>query len=125
MINGFYDKRDLKKEVVSEGFVEEEERLSRKKEDRQGRLPVFGGTPEQKVRKIFWKLVLAEYESRGKEKPDAALTARQFAGKLDDGSKTAQWEELAAIYEKARYSSESVSKEESRQASVLARQIKR
>lgn len=124
LIEGFYEKRYEKKEVLVEGFLEEEERIGKKKETKESRLPLLGGTPEQKIRRIFWKTVQAEYEKLGDQEPDRSQTARQFAGKFG-GEKSGDWEALAALYEKARYGENSVTKEECRQAGILARRIRR
>ena len=124
LMEGFYEKRSYKKEVLVEGFLEEEEHIGRKQENKQSRLPVLGGTPEQKIRRIFWKTVTAEYEQLGDQKPDLSQTARQFAQKFS-GDKAKEWEELAALYEKARYGKDSVTREDCRQASALARRIRR
>lgn len=124
LMEGFYEKRGVKREVEREGFLEEEERISRKQGEKSFRLPVLGGTPEQKVRRIFWKAVLSEYEKRGIERIEKEKTARQLAEKFSD-EKAAEWTALAGLYDKARYGNRSVTKEESRQAGVLARQIRK
>ena len=124
MIEGFYENKQLKKEVFVEGFLEEEERIGKNKESRQVKLPVLGGTPQQKVRRIFWKAVIAEYEKLGEQKPDLSQTARQFAQRFA-GDKSAEWNELAALYEKARYADEGVTREDARMASSLAKKIRK
>ena len=124
LIDGFYENRMVRNEVLVEGYLEEEERIGRKKETRQSIMPVLGGTPAQKVRRIFWKAVVAEYGKLGEQKPDPASTARQFAAKFS-GENADEWKELAELYEKARYAQTDVTKEEQKRAAVLARKVKR
>ena len=88
------------------------------------KLPVLGGTLQQKVRRTFWKAVTAEYEKLGEQKPDPSQTARQFAQRFA-GEKSAEWNELAALYEKARYADGEVTREDVRQAAALAKRIRR
>ena len=124
MIEGFYENKQIKKEVFVEGFLEEEERIGKNKESRQVKLPVLGGTLQQKVRRTFWKAVTAEYEKLGEQKPDPSQTARQFAQRFA-GEKSAEWNELAALYEKARYADGEVTREDVRQVAALAKRIRR
>lgn len=127
VIRSFYGREREKREVCREGFVEEEERLGEKKSGFKEKLPAIGGTPAQKVRRIFKRTVNAS--KKGKE--DAGLTARtarELAAWCADtehipSAKENEWSELAALYERARYTENEVTKEQVREAGRLSHRI--
>lgn len=79
MIRSFYGREKTKKEVRQEGFVEEQERLQEKKDVRKARLPVVGGTPAQRVRRIFKKTIQEMTKGVDTAKTMDAQTARELA----------------------------------------------
>lgn len=127
LIRSFYGRERVKKEVRQEGFVEEEERLNEKKGAIKERIPVIGGTPAQRVRRIFRRTVKAF--AKGKE--DAGLsakTARELAAWCADAElvspvRTNEWDALTELYERARYTEREVTKEDVREAGRLSYRI--
>ena len=57
MIRTFYEREGKAREIVGEGYLEEEERLDRDSFKKEKKLPFIGGTPEEKVRRIYKKTV--------------------------------------------------------------------
>lgn len=165
VVKSFYGRKRVRREVLQEGYVEEEERLERKKNHTGRGIPAIGGTPGQRVRRIFRKAVwqgvreegkkaskssaansrllmdmaeiqrLAEQEQKGEVRKEGAAglkarTARELAllcaGKTEEPSKAAkEWEALTALYEKARYTQESITKEDVRRAAHLSTRLGR
>lgn len=147
LIRGFYVREKEKKVLYEEGFVEEEERIGGNKEKTKKRLPVFGGTPEEKVRRIYMHTVReAVVTGRTPSKTEGkrrkrngesnglellrTMTAREQAfyaydaSVPDDGDGCAKmWQELLGLYERARYGRENLTAQEVRQAGKLSRQI--
>lgn len=121
IIRSFYGRKKEKRETKEEGFVEEEERLKEPERKQNGRLPIIGGTPAQRVRKIFKRTVL---ELSGEKETDcfAAKTARELAA-LCTEQNTAEWMALAALYERARYTQQTITRQEVKEAGKLSRQI--
>ncbi len=159
MVQSFYGRKREKKEIRQEGYVEEEERLERKRSRPEKKIPVIGGTPQQRVRRIFKKTVrqtmrtdgaapggsgaansrllldmseirrleAEEKEGRAPAGKDGlqAKTAREIAA-LCAGEKEnpleggREWYAFAALYEKARYGEEAVTREDAREAARLA-----
>lgn len=156
MIRSFYSREKVKKEVRQEGFVEEQERLQERKEPGRMRLFAVGGTPAQRVRRIFKKTVQELAKGKAEAGTMDARTARELAalcaGKalkpgaaVADGAlrarmsgeaspvdvacspepetNAAEWNALTALYERARYTQESVTKEDVREAGRLSKAL--
>lgn len=122
MIRSFYGREKAKKEIRQEGFVEEQERLQEKKDSPRARLPVLGGTPAQRVRRIF-KRTIQELTKRAEpvERMDAR-TARELAC-LCAETNAAEWDALVTLYERARYAQEAVTREDVREAGRLSKAL--
>lgn len=140
IIRGFYGRTGEVRELVREGFTEEEQRLSGNPKKREKRLPFWGGTMQQRLRRTFLKTV---QESCPKENGLSAMTAREIAalaaerqqkaadtvtdsrqnpaGTVTDGQE--KWNRLAGLYEKARYTEETINSEDVRTAGKLSREI--
>lgn len=116
LIQRFYNRQKDVKEVTREGFVEEEEHLGSEKRRREKRLPVFGGTMQQRVRRIFKRTVQESF-------PGAcdlsAMTAREIAGQKPDCSPE-EWALLSELYERARYAQDTVTKKDVKAAGKLS-----
>lgn len=121
MVRAFYARRGEKREFVREGFVEEEEFLGPDREKRERRIFPAGGAADVRVRRIFLKTAEAVC---GKEEAAALrrCTARELSRFAPEEGK-AEWGSLAALYEKARYSGERMTREEVREAGKLSRRI--
>lgn len=142
MIQRFYGREKAKKEICQEGFVEEEERLEKKKGGHGRRIPVIGGTPAQRIRRIFKKTVQETWKqcnavSGASSETVRALsaatcissakTARELADRcrIASGQDAGDWEAITDLYEKARYTEETMTKEEVREAVRLSGRILR
>lgn len=128
MIRSFYGREKTKKEVRQEGFVEEQERLQEKKDARKTRLPAVGGAPDQRVRRIFKRTI--QEMTKGAETANTmdARTARELAalhaaGDPEAETNAAEWNALIALYERARYTRETVTKEDVREAGRLSKAL--
>lgn len=119
MIRTFYEREKRAREIVGEGYLEEEERLDRTNFKKGKRLPFIGGTTEEKVRRVYKKTVQGACpEESGLE----ALTVREIAGRRDTECRE-EWENLSDIYERARYAQEGVTREDLKAAGKLSREI--
>lgn len=164
MIQSFYGRKREKKEIRQEGYVEEEERLERKRNRPEKKIPMVGGTPQQRVRRVFKKTVqqfikaegsapkgsnaansrllldmseirkMEEEEREGKAPSGTgalyAKTARELVALCVKGKGSSQegreeWNAFAALYEKARYAQETVTKEDAKEAARLAGRLGR
>lgn len=162
LIQNFYGRKREKREIRQEGYVEEEERLERKRSRPEQKIPAIGGTPGQRVRRIFKKTVqqimkeeaaapkgsgaansrllldmseIRKMEAEEKEgkKTGAGIgamhakTARELAALCAErkGSSGEAWEDLCALYEKARYTQETVTREDVKEATRLAGRLGR
>lgn len=122
MIRSFYGREKEKKQIHQEGFVEEEERLEKAKNREAVRVPAIGGTPAQRVRRIFKKTVQEAWQQEGDAAEMNAKTARELAELCSMAEKKgSEWEALTALYERARYTEETVTKEDVRAAGKLSR----
>lgn len=121
VVRSFYGRKTGKKERKEEGFVEEEERLKEPENRRKGRLPVIGGTPAQRVRKIFKRTVLEVWGEK-EAKQLTAKTARELET-LCAGQNGEAWRKLAGLYERARYTKQTITRQEVKEAGKLSRQI--
>lgn len=119
LIQLFYRQERKKTEVLTEGVLEEEEHLGRQKKEKKQHLPMFGGTPKQRVRRIFKKTVLTVYKDADAEKI-GSQTVREIAVKAP---KSDGWQPLCRLYERARYTEEEISREEVREAGRASRKI--
>lgn len=127
VIRSFYGREREKREVCQEGFVEEEERLGETGEGFPEKLPALLGTPAQKVRRIFKRTVKSAAKGR-EDAGIAARTARELAAWCAnaEGAPSArinEWEELAALYERARYTEAEVTREDVHKAGRLSHRI--
>lgn len=129
VIQLFYGREREKKEIRREGFVEEEERLERKGSKRGRGIPVIGGTPVQRVRRIFQRTVreALKQNSLPEQHAVSAKTVRELTGLCRHASlqDPADWDALASLYERARYTEDGVTKEEAREAGRLSGKILR
>lgn len=135
LIRGFYGRKREKREIVREDFTEEEERLEIFKKQRTVKLPFIGGTPAQRVRRIFKKTVLEVWQKEEEDNPAAicAKTARELtagpqkrglmAGMEEGQEKPEAWDKLVSLYERARYTAEELTREDVKEAGKLSRQI--
>lgn len=156
MIRSFYGREKTKKEVRQEGFVEEQERLQEKKDARKTRLPALGGTPDQRVRRIFKRTIQEMTKGAEAAKTMDARTARELAalcagnapkpgtavrdrdllfrmsemsaalhatGDPEEETNAAEWNALISLYERARYTRETVTKEDVREAGRLSKAL--
>lgn len=135
LIRGFYGRKREKREIVREDFTEEEERLEIFKKQRTVKLPFIGGTPAQRVRRIFKKTVLEVWQKEEENNPAAicAKTARELtagpkkrglmAGMEEEQEKPEAWDKLVSLYERARYTAEELTREDVKEAGKLSRQI--
>ena len=114
LIRGFYGREKKKQKIVSAGYMEEQERLDGGPRMRKKSLPVVGGPPQIRVRRIFRRTVLRTVPG---QETLQLKTAGELAGPSD------QWEGLLKLYERARYSADRISREEAREADKLSRQI--
>ena len=114
LIRGFYGREKKKQKIVSAGYMEEQERLDGGPRTRKKSLPVVGGPPQIRVRRIFRRTVLRTLPG---QETLQLKTAGELAGPSD------QWEGLRKLYERARYSADRISREEAREADKLSRQI--
>lgn len=121
IIRQFYGRKKEKKEIRQDGIVEEEERLKDEESGRMRRLPLLGGTPAQKVRRIFKRTVQKAF---GREKAEqlGAKTARELAD-IDSGRNAEEWMALAKLYERARYTQQTITGQEVKEAGKLSRRI--
>ena len=118
ILQGFYGRQREKKKIVSQEYLEEQQRLEGDRRTRKRRLPPVGGTPAQRVRRAFQRAVrrsMAPGTAGSREKTARELTA---AFRPDGG-----WDALLGLYERARYSDAVISREEARAADKLSRQI--
>lgn len=121
ILQRFYGRKKGRKETRQDGFVEEEERLKEPEGAQRRRLPLLGGTPAQRVRKIF-KRTVREAFGKKEENQLAAKTARELAD-MNAGKNAEEWMALAALYERARYTQQTITRQEVREAGKLSRQI--
>lgn len=119
LVQRFYDRQKDGKEVTREGFVEEEERLGSEKKRRKKRLPIFGGTMQQRIRRIFKRTVQQSFPG---ENDLSAMTAREIAGRRP-GCSPEEWALLSELYERARYAQDTVTKEDVKAAGKLSGEI--
>lgn len=152
VIQSFYGREKEKKEIRQEGFVEEEERLEKKKSGASRRVPGIGGTPVQRVRRCFKRAVQDAMKQNNRSRDSAperkrhgllsaagegtlgltadacgTKTARELAELCGSvcGQEKADWEALTALYEEARYAQRAVTKEDAREAERLAGKLRR
>lgn len=132
VIRSFYGRERIKKEIRRDDFVEEEERLSQKKETSKMRLPVIGGTPSQRVRKIFKRTVKAAFPDQDnvelaaktvRELAQLCIGAQEESAQAGAEKKREAWAALTALYERARYTESQVTAEDVREAGKLSRII--
>lgn len=122
MIRSFYGREKEKRQIRQEGFVEEEERLEKTRNRESVRVPAIGGTPAQRVRRIFKKTVQEAWQQERNTAEMNAKTARELAELCSAAEeKGSEWEALTALYERARYTEETVTKEDVRAAGKLSR----
>lgn len=119
LIRNFYGRKKEAKEICGEGFLEEEERLGGIKKQREKKLPLIGGTVQQRVRKLFKKTVQEAYSG---EPGLHAMTAREIAG-LEAEWMTEEWELFSDLYERARYAQGQLTWEDVKAAGKLSREI--
>ena len=121
LIRAFYGREGKKKEFVREGVVEEEEFLGLSGEKRGRRLLPVGGTSDIRVRRIFFKTAVSVCGKDGAARLRRS-TARELIDLAPEGAKE-EWKSLAALYERARYSRERITREDVREAGKLSRRI--
>lgn len=154
----FYEKRGKKEEEISAIIPETREWLFKRDKKKQEKLPVFGGTPAMKIRRLFERTVNTwpfakegqtadplKWEKEVSQRPDlrvktvqeivelACRTKEKMPGKgtgkagFVEADRTAQmsdWQQFAHLYKKARYSEETITREDLQLAKQLAGRIK-
>lgn len=110
MAFGIKKKKESFRDVTEEDRIEKLGRREKKKsETREWR--IFGGTPEQKIRKLYYKTMLRKHSMLKEEHTKKLLktgTARECCQTMFE-DEAALPEQFAQIYEKARYSQEGCS----------------
>lgn len=119
MLRAFYEREGSAREIVGEGYREEEERLNRDRFKKEKKLPFIGGTPEERVRRIYKRTVQnACREEGGLE----MMTVREIAGSRET-ERQEEWERLSDVYERARYGRQGIAREDVKTAGKLSGEI--
>lgn len=107
---GMKKKQETLRDVTEEDRIEKLDKREKKKSGtREWKL--FGSTPEQKIRKLYYKTMMKKYSILKEEKTKKLLTkgtARECCRTMF-GDEGAQAEQFVHIYEKARYGAEDCS----------------